>query len=520
MSTRKGASTSTGRRSTSQSRPAKTIDLKAEETKPQAAKTGGAKPAAQAKPTVPKAGPAAKPAEKPSTVKKEPPKSGGTTASPAKPNDSAHKQPAGGGTAAQKPANAPSAAKQSQETATNRGRVTGLLAASIIGGVVSLGIVGGLNGAGLLGAVPGLGGLQGNGGAGGQMAELDTLRTELDELRASQSAFSSRLEGAVAEGAGGAGLNDLLARSDALEAAIAANSQKIEALATASADRTTSGAAGQDTATSDQLTAINERLTGAESELATLRENLQQGGSDETLSQAIAALEARLDEEVAGLASAVDSLESADITALPEKVAEIEAALEELREARAERSSSEDRIARSVAANALQTGYERGEPFAGLLASVQALTGPLDAASTLEQQAAKGVRTAQQLAQEFGELAGEIIHQAQPPADGVVSQLLSNARSLVRVRPSGPMDGNSPEAVVSRIEGRLDKADLEGALEQWNALPEAAKTHSRRWASALEERLTADRAMARVLDALMPQATQPDSGQSQGEQSG
>ncbi len=102
----------------------------------------------------------------------------------------------------------------------------------------------------------------------------------------------------------------------------------------------------------------------------------------------------------------------------------------------------------------------------------------------------------------FEPAASAILALDAPKPQGMLDGLLANARSLVKVEPAGPLEGNSNEAIVSRIRAALQAGDLAAALTQWESLPEAARNVSADWGGKLKARVEAGAALDSVLDTL------------------
>jgi len=339
--------------------------------------------------------------------------------------------------------------------------------------------------------VAGLEGSQQEGGGEALQAvtsRVEDLETRIGELQESFAGLSQAAQESDGDPDFATALNNSLMED--FEQRIAAAEQSIQELRSGSSQE--GGQAGEQE--NDFAAELNRSLMeDFENRMVAAEQAIQQVQSGESNSDAADGVENN-SQQITALAERADALES--------QIGEIEAGLQTLRDQREARSESEDRIARSVAANALRTAYERGEPFASLLASVQALTGELDEAAALEDQAHTGVATITELREQLSAIAAEVIHSATPSEDGMVAQLLSNAKSLVRVRPAGPLPGDSPEAIVSRIEDRLEKSDVAGALEEWETLPESARQISQEWAARVRERLEADGRLDAILAAL------------------
>ena len=76
---------------------------------------------------------------------------------------------------------------------------------------------------------------------------------------------------------------------------------------------------------------------------------------------------------------------------------------------------------------------------------------------------------------------------------------MASARSLVKVRPVGNVEGETPEAIVARVENKLQNGDLKGAALEWETLPEAGKQPSSDFATKLKNRIEAEERVASAL---------------------
>ena len=84
------------------------------------------------------------------------------------------------------------------------------------------------------------------------------------------------------------------------------------------------------------------------------------------------------------------------------------------------------------------------------------------------------------------------------PMPASSSGCLAGVGSLVTVRPTGPVAGNDPAAIVSRMQAAVDAGDLATALSERDGLPAAGKDASADWAAAAESRVTVDGLIARI----------------------
>ena len=76
------------------------------------------------------------------------------------------------------------------------------------------------------------------------------------------------------------------------------------------------------------------------------------------------------------------------------------------------------------------------------------------------------------------------------PDKGFLDSVGSFFGSLVTVRPTGAIPGDSPDAIVSRMQAAVDSGDIATALAERASLPEEGQQASADWAQAAEDRLT------------------------------
>jgi hypothetical protein len=113
--------------------------------------------------------------------------------------------------------------------------------------------------------------------------------------------------------------------------------------------------------------------------------------------------------------------------------------------------------------------------------------------TALQARAESGIPTRAELRARFGAAARAMSATLDKPEGGdLVDSLLANARSLVSVRTPGESGASTPSAALGRMEARVEANDLAGALEAYEALPDAAKSAGAEWAGDARARLAAD----------------------------
>jgi hypothetical protein len=169
-----------------------------------------------------------------------------------------------------------------------------------------------------------------------------------------------------------------------------------------------------------------------------------------------------------------------------------------------EKSEAAERAkARATARDALNTvrlALASGEPFSDALG---AISGAVDVPETLSS-AADGIPTQAQLQDGFGAFARnalaasnrELAGDSAGERVGLLLQDLIGSRSLT------PQEGDSPDAVLSRVEAAVRNGDISGALSTIEALPESGKAALSDWSDLAQARDGALTAFNELTDAL------------------
>lgn len=243
-------------------------------------------------------------------------------------------------------------------------------------------------------------------------------------------------------------------------------------------------------------------LAPIESRLTSLEQTAAATGAAQD-GAGLAEIETRIDaigEEIAALRTELAKVSSASSETVAELTERLAAAEEKIEEPR-----SDVAMARAVAASALKTAIDRGGPFLAELEAYASVSPDDQAVAGLRESAATGVRSRSDLARDFPDAAGAILDAIhQPSGDaGIVDRLLSSAASVVRVRPVGSIEGDTPEAIVARIETKLQNGDFKGAQIEWQALPEPGRNAATDYKAALDRRVSVEDAVGAVVSGAM-----------------
>jgi hypothetical protein len=302
----------------------------------------------------------------------------------------------------------------------------------------------------------------------------------LDTLAGEVASISAHIETLAKRPAAGGESNTLGERIDRLAAAIAATEKRIAAL-----DRPPPQPQKSDAGSTIGRTVVEATLDDLRKALADLRRTSETASTEKTP----AAIEA--------LTSRIGALENHIAALTPPR-----------------RTDAAPSLATEIAAlNALDGALKSGKPFVDELAAARTVLGERAASlAALEQAAVQGLPTTATLVRRFAELAPLLVR-GPGPEGSLLTRLWSNAGRLVEVRPIGEPEGTGVGAVVARMETKLNRGDLIGALEETALLPAFARTAAAEWIAIASRRRDAEIAIknltAAALAAHTTERTQP-----------
>jgi hypothetical protein len=233
----------------------------------------------------------------------------------------------------------------------------------------------------------------------------------------------------------------------------------------------------------------------------------------ETLEKSSASLRAELAAARAQsekLASLVNDLKSAprespppDLSAINERLAQIERATHAQDSATAQEKPADDMpLRRVVAASLLDISVRQGDPYVAALAAAKSLTADAEALKPLDEFAASGVPSPAILCRELLTLVPKL----SPPAPenstadtgDIVDRLKAGAARLVRIERTDSV-GNDRGAVVARMTAAALRNDSTEARRELNTLSSADRAAAQSWidkADARDAALAASRQFA------------------------
>ncbi|MBD9640861.1 COG4223 family protein [Ensifer sp. ENS07] len=243
--------------------------------------------------------------------------------------------------------------------------------------------------------------------------------------------------------------------------------------------------------------------TALEGRIAALEQSASQPAASGAPSAEVETLKAEVDnltKELAGLKTALADAQQSATAEKAELTSRIETAEQKLNE-----PVNDIQMAKAVAVTALKSAIDRGGPFLAELDALRSIAPDEQAVAALAQDAQVGVPTRTDLRREFPKTADAMLDALnQPdPNEGIFDRLVSSAMSGIRVRPVGSVEGETPEAVIARIEDKLNNGDLKGAALEWNGVPDTAKPAGEAFKAKLDQRLRVEAAIDAAVAATM-----------------
>ncbi len=254
---------------------------------------------------------------------------------------------------------------------------------------------------------------------------------------------------------------------------------------------TTDGAQGS-------IVAQNLRLAGLDQQIKDLSDSLdslQLEVSENTKASKIEEIVSNLREGVSSLEGRVQALDGLITTANKQMKTSRETLLKIdkrlLTIEQEDRSSDINHLAAlSFAIEGLARKIETGGAFERELKVVNAAIPNNKKLDNLTQYAKTGIKTIAQVQNDFKPVLRDLLSVGDAQSTpGMVQKLVGSARSLIRIRRVGEVEGDSREALIARLEARVKAGDLPAALVAAKKLEGAAAKAAEVWVGEVEKRL-------------------------------
>jgi hypothetical protein len=189
---------------------------------------------------------------------------------------------------------------------------------------------------------------------------------------------------------------------------------------------------------------------------------------------------------------------SAAVDPVAAKLSSLETSVSTVVKSEQDRRTNAERIVLALELGNLKRAMDRGGTYVRELTEVRKVAGKQFDLSVLERYQDKGVPTVAELARSFGPVANAILDAETARTDtSVFDRLVSGARTIVRVRKVAPAAGDdSVEAVVARMEQAVKAGRLTEVAEEAKKLSPKTAAPAHDWLERVEARAAVDRAVA------------------------
>ena len=144
----------------------------------------------------------------------------------------------------------------------------------------------------------------------------------------------------------------------------------------------------------------------------------------------------------------------------------------------------------------LEGAFATGKPFQQELDALHVVLPDFAIPATLTASAATGLIRPDTLYARFETALPDILGARDTTNADWTQSAVDWAKSLLALRPADEIDGDSPEAIVSRLEGAMERRDYSGALALIDALPPAMRAEATLVSADIRTHAEADKLVA------------------------
>lgn len=325
-------------------------------------------------------------------------------------------------------------------------------------------------------------------------AELDALKAEIATLKQNASEPEvvdltpinekiASLETSLTKISETAGATTALSEQVAkLEGDFTAVNTSIAEITAAAADGSNSSPAALSTA----ISSLDKRLESLEADLGSVADSVTKNPTLDAVSGSVTSLQA----QVQGIATSLTALKQSsdtntqNLAGLTEQSASLETTVASVK--------ANEKVARSVAVNALATALENDDPLSLPISSIKALVGETPETSRLEALNAQGIPSNKDLVTGLDSFTSTVRNPNAPPESGSISdRFWANAQNMVSFRASGPREGDDALSILSRVKANTENGNLVGAKSEWEKLPAEVSEKGASWLAKLNARIEA-----------------------------
>lgn len=334
-------------------------------------------------------------------------------------------------------------------------------------------------------------------------AEIATLKQEVANPKIDLSPINQKLEALETNVASVSSATDALSDTSEIDTKIAALREEfagvnstVTNMNNAVAEMTASATDGNNSspvALSAAITALDTRLEKLEADTASIAKSVSKNPALDAINSSIETIEEEIGDvkdSVKEVSKSVSGLEEASksnaetLSGLTQQSAEFEETVASVK--------AGEKVARSVAVNALGTALENDDALGLPVSSVKSLVGETPQITRLEELVEQGIPSRKELASSLDAVINTVQNPNAPSESGsIADRFWANAQSMVSFRTSGPQEGDTPLAILSRVKANVEEDNLAKAKAEWDALPGDLRESNSAWVSKLNARIEA-----------------------------
>ncbi len=313
-----------------------------------------------------------------------------------------------------------------------------------------------------------------------QIEELkNTNQIDLSPINEKLASLETTVSNVTSSDNGSTELNEKIAK---LEEGFAAVNTSIAEITAAAAD----GSNTSPVALSTAISSLDKRLEGLEADLGSVSDSVTKNPRLDNISSSIGSLETQVQGITASIASLKQSAETntQTLSGLTEQSATLENTVASVK--------ASEKVAKSVAVNALATALKNDDALSLPISSVKALIGETAETTRLEELNNAGIPSRAALVSDLDKVINSVQNPDAPNEDGSISdRFWANAKNLVSFRTTGPQKGDTPLAILSRVKAGVSTGDLTAAKAEWETLPDNIRKSAADWEAKLNSRIEA-----------------------------
>jgi hypothetical protein len=304
---------------------------------------------------------------------------------------------------------------------------------------------------------------------------------------------------------------------DGVQSEIAALQQEIATLK--------QGSTAPDAELAGQVDSLSASLDQVKADVATLQQAAASGSDENAGLQALDGRVKEIETAIAGLGQTGAEAPAAEIAALGDRIAGLEALVKEAGDKTAsdegrlaaleqnvtalsgkvEAQASQPKVAMAIATSALKAAVDRGAPFLSELETFAAIAPDAPEIPELRVHAEKGIASRDDILAETNEAARAMIAAGRTVDTnaGFFERLLHSAESLVTVRPVGAVEGEGVPETVARMEVALNAGDYAAAIAEYEKLPQNVQAAAGVFVEKVRNRLAVERLLDQAVAGAM-----------------